>query len=204
MASAVREFAGTRFTRAVNAMSGSAVGSHGYNPLTLFAAGRGDGRHHAVAAHGLLDAGVGVSTPRICAGVPPSQQQLSSLQAPGRAPSQTASDARRQRELRAAQSEAAVAMYRLLDPATRLFEPRDHERQAAAGQAERGSWRASSLPEAPSWAALPRASAAMAAEDDLRQQRSLPMVPSSPSRTTGSTTGSNQSNVIMIFSECPL
>jgi len=135
--------------------------------------------------HGLFSADVGVPAAHVGAVLPfptAAQQQPGALgQALG--PSQLAAYARRQQQqqLRAAESEAAIAMYRLLNPATRLYEPRGE----VAARAQSDPERASGLVQAPSSAVPSRA--VMPAVEDSRQQRpSLSRVRSALQASTGS------------------
>ncbi len=134
---------------------------------------RGGSGQTPAAVHGLLDADVGVPAAHVGAVLP---FQTAAQQQPRRpgvlslalGPSQLAAHARQQlqqQQLRAAESEAAVAMYRLLNPATRLYEPR-HEH---AARAQPDPERACSLVQAPSRAVPPQA--VTSAAEVARQQR---------------------------------
>lgn len=108
---------------------------------------------------------------------PQQQQQLPLL---GTSNGRLVATARRQQEVRAAETAAAVAAYRLLDPATRLYA--QHAQQSPVVQ--RSPRLASAMPQQ-SQAALSHAAVHDLAMEDMRQHRLLQIIRPQASATAG-------------------
>ena len=147
------------------------------------------GRGHSPAAvHGLFIAELDVTAAHASAEQPfptAAQQETQQPGAPGQASglSQLAAEQLRQQQhqQRAEESEAAVAMYRLLNPATRLYKPRDeHPPRVQPDPGHRNC-----LAQSQSRAVLSQA-VPSAVEDSLQQRPSLSRVRSALQASAGS------------------